>query len=141
LIVETVLWPASVPDPVPPPITMAAFSIGCRLAVAGAGGEQAAGERVISESLGAYSYRLANVATIDGAFALTDYERRLLGPWLTTGKAYELDTGGAIAMPWWWFQYDLDRPNDYPPGYAAAPPAYPAQLPAPPPEASPKAPA
>lgn len=108
--IESALWPATVPDPVPPPITAAALSIGTRLALAGAGGAEPTAGRVISESLGAYSYRLAQPPGIDAGWVLTDAERELLEPWLGTGGVYELHTGaGADALPWWWFQHDLDN--------------------------------
>lgn len=112
LAVQTAIWPTAVPDPVPLPIMSATLSIACRLAVAGTGGESAAEGRVVSESIGSYSYRLADVPGIGDGLALTDVERRLLAPWMSASTVYELNTGTAIALPWDWFQHDLDRPDD-----------------------------
>lgn len=111
-VVASLVWPNALPDPTPPPMTLAATSIACRLAQAGAGGtpDQAANGRVVSESLGAYSYRLASPATLEDGFALTAAERELLEPWLSASKVYELTTGAAVlALPWDWFQRDLDN--------------------------------
>lgn len=115
LVITSATWPNTIPDPAPLPITMAALSIGCRLAMAGAGGDEATSGRVVSESLGAYSYRLANTPGVDTGWSLTSAERELLEPWLSASKVYELDTGATrLVLPWWWFQHDLDRVDDRP---------------------------
>jgi len=116
LVLQSVIWPNSIPDPLPPPVQTAGLSIAVRLARAG----EAAGNElgsVVSESIGAYTYRLASPATFDSALSLTDAERTLLRPWLGQTSAYDVRTALPTEYAWppGWWQSDYDV-LEYPPG-------------------------
>lgn len=109
LAVEAAIWPNTLPDPLPPPLHAATLAIAGRFARSGTAGGQPA---VVSESIGSYTYRLAEPLSADAALYLLDAELELLGPWLPEGKrsAFELHLGGAM-VPWpvdWW-QRNLDN--------------------------------
>jgi hypothetical protein len=107
LALEAALWPTPVPEPLPPPVQAAGLAIGVRLARAGESSSSSSGP-VVSESIGAYTYRLASPASLEAAFALTEAERKLLHPWLPSG-VYELDlVAGAYPWPADWWQRNLD---------------------------------
>jgi hypothetical protein len=106
LAVSAALWPNPIPDPAPPPVQAALLTIAARLA----GSSGLSSTQVVSESIGAYSYRLAGPPSIDSALALSDAERKLLAPWAGSQGVYELHVGGA-AYPWpvGWWQADYDN--------------------------------
>ena len=104
--VLTVLWPAEPPEPTPLPIETATLSVGVRIALAGSGSGDS---RLVSESLGAYSYRLSPGPALEEAVRLTATELEMLEPWLRPGGVYQLDTAPVPALPWNWFQHDLDQ--------------------------------
>jgi hypothetical protein len=105
LMLQAALYPGEPPDPLPPPMYQATLMAAGRLARAGDPSGQ-----VVSESLGAYSYRLQLPMPADQALAFTDYELGLLEPWLARTTAYDVRT--PTAMPDWpydWFQRNLDN--------------------------------
>lgn len=110
LVLQAAMWPDDVPEPLPPPVNAAGLSIAVRLAQAGeAGGAGGAGP-VVSETIGGYTYRLATPDSLGSAFALTDAERELLGPWLGETDAFDFSTlGTAYVWPPDWWQRDYDR--------------------------------
>jgi len=110
LVLEAVMWPTPVPDPLPPPVNAAGLSIAVRLAQAGeAGGEGGVGP-VVSETIGGYTYRLATPDSLASGFALTDAERALLAPWLGEDTAFDFSTlADAYVWPDDWWQRDYDR--------------------------------
>jgi hypothetical protein len=113
LALEAVFWPNAIPSPLPPPVQAVGLAVATRLAYAGEGAGEGGGGAVVSESIGAYTYRLASPGTLDGALRLTDDERDLLRPWIGQADAYSVATpSGYPALPWDWFQRDLDQPWD-----------------------------
>jgi hypothetical protein len=109
LMLQAALYPRELPDPLPVPLYAVALMAAGRLARAG----DPAGS-VVSESLGAYSYRLNLPTPLDQALMFTDDELGLLRPWLGHASAYDVRTPTATAFPWpidWW-QRDLDEELD-----------------------------
>jgi hypothetical protein len=106
LALQAAVWPNSLPDPLPPPMYQAGLSCAARIARSGDPSGQ-----VVSESLGAYSYRVAGTVPSDVALYLTEAELELLQPWLGQQGVYDIDVSGAGAAPWSyeWFQRNLDN--------------------------------
>jgi hypothetical protein len=116
LALQALCWPNDVPSPPPPPVQTVGLAIATRLAVAGESAAEGGGGAVVSESIGAYTYRLANPGTFDSALALSEGEKQLLRPWLGQASAYDVWTAPEFFLwpPDWW-QRDYDR-LEYPPG-------------------------
>jgi hypothetical protein len=109
LTVQAAIYPSQVPDPVPLPISAAALSIGCRLAIAGVGGDDPLAGRLVQEVIGNYSYRLADPTGFETAFALTPAEEKLLEPYLHGGSVYDVATYPPLTqwpVNWWQSNYD-----------------------------------
>jgi len=108
LAVEAAIWPNELPDPpLPAPLQAVLLTIATRIA----GSTVPGSSQVVSESIGAYSYRLAGPPSLDDALALSELERRALAPWMPAGKrsAYQLDTSypmPAFPIDWWQRDYD-----------------------------------
>jgi hypothetical protein len=104
LALQGALYPDPLPDPLPPPMYQAGLSAAVRIGRAG----DPSGE-VVSESLGAYSYRVATATPTDAAMMLTDDELALIEPW-TAAKVYDVLTVPSLGTwPEDWWQRDLDR--------------------------------
>jgi hypothetical protein len=105
LALQAAVWPNPLPDPLPPPMYQAGLSCAARIARAGDPSGQ-----VVSESLGAYSYRVASATAPDVALYLTEAELDLLRPWLGSPGVYDIDvTGSAAPWSYEWFQRNLDN--------------------------------
>jgi hypothetical protein len=109
IAVEAYLWPAAVPDPVPPPM----HAVGLALAARFAGAQLTKAGAITSETLGSYSYRLASPLTFDNVMTLMGEFADALVPWAPTHQgAYELDVSGGWPPSWWpadWWQRNLER--------------------------------
>jgi hypothetical protein len=106
LLLAAAIYPRPLPDPLPPPLYLAALTAAGRLARAG----DPTGS-VVSESLGSYSYRLNLPTPVDEALAFTEAELGLIGPWLGRTGAYDLRTPsrmGGFVWPFDWWQRDYD---------------------------------
>lgn len=111
LILNAALYPNELPaSPLPAPLEVALALVTRRLYdLATEGGTRP----VVSESLGAYSYRLADPASPESVFILSGPVLKLIGPWMPAGKGgvYELHTGRPWPLGWpadWW-QRDYDN--------------------------------
>lgn len=110
LALQAATWPNALPpSPLPPPLYQVGLAIATRLAVAGETIQEGSSQ-IVSESIGAYTYRIANPGTLDSALILTDAERKLIRPWLGQASAYDVGTGGSIVWPADWWQRNLDHP-------------------------------
>jgi hypothetical protein len=111
LALSAAAWPNPLPAaPLPAPLHSVGLSLAVRLAASIEATSESAGQ-VVSESIGAYTYRLANPLSFDGALKLTETERDLARPWLGQASVYDVRTGLAHVYDWpddWW-QRDLDR--------------------------------
>lgn len=120
LAVTAFLWPNPVPDPVPLPVYAATMQLAVRAAGAAAPG----GGQVVSESIGAYSYRLANPATLDELLLLPEDLQDELAPWAPAYRstAYSIPLHQAVveSLPVDWWQRDLDELLLVPVGYTGA---------------------
>jgi hypothetical protein len=107
LAVEAAIWPNELPaPPLPPPLQAVLLTVSARLA----GSSGVAGTQIVSESIGAYSYRLSGPPTLDTALGLTDAELDALEPWMSHQRVYELSVVGApLAWPVNWWQCDYDN--------------------------------
>jgi hypothetical protein len=107
LAVEATIWPNVLPvAPLPPPLHAATLGIACRFARVGG-----TVETVVSETIGGYTYRLADPMTAEGAFALTDFELDAIEPWMSQKSALSLHVGSSlVSWPIDWWQRDLDNP-------------------------------
>ena len=108
LALQAAFWPNPIPEPPPPPVQAVGLGVATRLAYAG----ESAGEggAVVSESIGAYTYRLASPGSLDSALRLTDDELDVLRPWLGQSSVYDVRTGlSALGWPldWWQRNYDV----------------------------------
>jgi hypothetical protein len=109
--VGAVLWPEPIPPtPTPEPVYAVLLSSAVRFGTAIA---QGTALPVVSESIGSYSYRVAQPATLPTAFGLTAGELEALEPWTSHDTAYDVSTAGALGSPlvvpvdWW--QRNLDN--------------------------------
>jgi hypothetical protein len=114
LALQAVCWPNALPAPLPPPLNAVGLAMATRLAASLETAQTGAGQ-VVSESIGAYTYRLASPVTVDAALQLTEAERKLIRPWLGQASVYDVALGTAYVWPpdWWARNYDL---LEYPPG-------------------------
>jgi hypothetical protein len=104
--VEAAIWPLEIPEPVPAPMYEVLLSASVRF---GQAILQGTSLPVVGESLGSYSYRLAQPATLTGAFGLTSSELDALAPWTRSG-AYDVPVGvGYQPWPVDWWQRDYDN--------------------------------
>lgn len=104
LALQAAVWPNTLPTPLPPPLNAAGLAIATRLAMAGESSGEGVGP-VVSESIGAYTYRRVTPATLDSALSLTEQERKLIRPWLGQASAYDVRTGLGELYAWpgdWW---------------------------------------
>jgi hypothetical protein len=104
--VEAALHPNPIPDPTPAPVYAVLMQASVRF---GSAIEQGGALPVVSESLGSYSYRLANPATLPGAFGLSEDQLEQLAPWSGRSDAYELYLRGSYTWPADYWQRDYDR--------------------------------
>jgi hypothetical protein len=106
IAIEAALWPNPIPDPIPPPVQAVLLTVAARLA----GSSGLGSTQVVSESIGAYSYRLAGPPSIDTALGLSEAEAKALEPWAAKAGVYELHVGPAY-YPWpvGWWQADYDN--------------------------------
>jgi hypothetical protein len=112
LAVAAALWPNELPaPPLPVPVTAVLLSVSARIMHAGTAGQA----EVVSESLGAYSYRRETSGTESGLLWLNDAELEALEPWRGGRKgAYELDVAcSALGWPIDWWQRDYDDLSAY----------------------------
>jgi hypothetical protein len=110
LALQAAAWPRELPEPLPLPVQLVGLSVAVRLARAGEAGG-GVGLPVVSESIGAYTYRLAEPDTLDAALALSEAELELLRPWLGHERVYDVSIAPWRRFGWppdWW-QRDLDR--------------------------------
>ena len=110
-IIDTYVWPGTIPEPVPMPVDTAATLLAVRLNYATPGGAQ-----VVSESMGSYSYRVAlSEAAHDLAARLPADLAAMLDPYAprhgTTGSITTPAAGSESAMPVDWWQRDLEHPD------------------------------
>jgi hypothetical protein len=109
ITIEAYLWPATIPDPVPPPI----HAVGLALSARFAGATLTKAGQVQSESVGSYSYRLFSPLTFDNVVMLLGDLAGALDPWAPRHQeAYTLNTAPPIAPAGWpigWWQADLDN--------------------------------
>jgi hypothetical protein len=106
LAVTAYLYPTPVPDPLSPPVYLALLELSVAIGNAPEGGSP-----IVSESLGAYSYRKADPATVDELMGLSEQLRRLLEPWARKSCGTTRIWPGEPAVDWpvdWW-QRDLDN--------------------------------
>lgn len=108
LAVQAAIWPNELPPaPLPPPLYATVLTVAARLAGSAAPGVG----QVVSESIGSYSYHLANPPTLDAALGLTDSELDALEPWMARKTLFQLDVAGSSPYGWpvdWW-QRDYDN--------------------------------
>ena len=108
LTLNAALWPCTLPaDPLPPPLELALAIVTNRIYVAGDGGGS---PQVVSESIGAYSYRLAAPDTVDQAALVGGSVADLIRPWKCQPGVYDLSLRGGSVWPSDWWQRDLDNP-------------------------------
>ena len=92
-----------IPEPTPPPVQQACLSLAVGLVTASPGGA------VISETVGAYSYRLAAPKSLSLALVIDDVVAGLLRPWRP--RVYDVRTPSQTGASWpvdWW-QRNLDE--------------------------------
>lgn len=108
LVLAAALWPCPVPDePWPAPVDVAISIIASRLYVAGKAGE---GQTLVSESIGSYTYRLAERLTAEGAALVPAHVLELVEPWSCRKRVYDVSTwptAGELPVDWW--QRNLDN--------------------------------
>lgn len=103
LAVTAAVYPTVLPVPLPAPAYAVTLAVAGRFARSGGPGAP-----VVSESIGAYTYRLATPVAADEAFGLTDAELAALSPW-GPRKVYDVSVaGGRAGWPVDWWQRDLD---------------------------------
>jgi hypothetical protein len=94
--IEAYIWPTLVPDPVPPPMHV----VGLALAARFAGAQVTTTGAITSETIGAYSYRLAQPLTFDDVVLLIGDLADALNPW-SPRHATAFDVSIAGAPPAW----------------------------------------
>jgi hypothetical protein len=105
--VEAALYPNPIPSPTPEPVYAVLLRSSVRFGLAI---QQGTALPVVGESLGSYSYRLAQPASLTG-LGLTEEELDLLGPWAPgRATAFELVLGGSTVWPLDWWQANVDNP-------------------------------
>lgn len=112
LAVQAALWPNELPDaPLPAPLQAVMLTVAARIAASSSTGSQ----EVVSESIGAYSYRRETGAVATGGLLwLTEDELAALAPWSGHKAVYELDVAArALGWPVEWWQRDLDDVQAY----------------------------
>ena len=113
MILEAALYPNTLPpDPLPAPLEIALAAVAYDVWQLDVASEANGGRRIVSESRGAYSYRLESPTGAD-VFTLSDKVLGLIEPWLPSGAGgvYQLDVGRSLTVwPEDWWQRDLDNP-------------------------------
>jgi hypothetical protein len=106
LALQAALYPNPIPDPLPPPVQLVGLTVAGRLVLA-----DSTGAPVVSESIGAYSYRLSIPDPASVGLWLTTYELLALGPWMARSGLVDLDTSpwGRCDWPADWWQRNLDE--------------------------------
>ena len=108
ITITAYVWPAAVPDPVPPPI----YAVGLALAARFSGAALTKAGAIVGETVGSYSYRLASPLTFDNVVLVLGDLAEQLDPWAPMhSRVYDLDTSPYSRADWpvdWW-QRDLDR--------------------------------
>jgi hypothetical protein len=108
IAIEAYVWPAAVPDPVPPPV----HAVGLALAARFAGAALTKAGAVLGETIGSYSYRLASPLTFDNVVLVLGDLAEQLEPWAPMHtRVYDLDVSpwGVGDWPVDWWQRDLDN--------------------------------
>jgi hypothetical protein len=108
IAIEAYLWPAAVPDPVPPPV----HAVGLALAARFSGAALTKAGAVVGETIGSYSYRLASPLTFDNVVLVLGDLAEQLNPWAPMhSRVYDLNVAPWPSVEWpadWW-QRDLDN--------------------------------
>jgi hypothetical protein len=111
IAVATYLYPCPVPDPLPLPVYSATLQMAIRSGRAGAEGS------LTSESIGAYSYHVADPVSAEGALVIPPEIAELLDPYACgPGSSYDVYIGGDYTRRGWpagWFERDLDNVDAY----------------------------
>jgi hypothetical protein len=112
-VLAAVLWPCPMPvAPFPAPIDVAVNIIASRLYVFGKAGE---GQALVSESLGSYTYRLANPLDAEAAALVPAAVYELVEPWACRKTVYDVGTYPSSSTPATpvavadYFEHDLDN--------------------------------
>lgn len=108
VVLAAVLYPCPVPpEPYPAPIDVALNIIGSRLYVFGKAGE---GQALVSESLGSYTYRLADPLDAQAAALVPAAVYELVEPWACRKRVYDVGTyPTSTPPPFDYWQRDLDN--------------------------------
>lgn len=95
--IRAYIWPLELPDPVPPPLEQLVLKLALRVGRATPNTSGA----VVSESLGAYTYRLDRPLAMDAGLEIPDDLRKELAPWAPRGRqgVYDVDTSGSRTFP------------------------------------------
>jgi hypothetical protein len=111
LALQAVAWPNSLPPaPLPAPLYMVGLAMAVRLAMADKAVAPDGTGAVVSESIGGYTYRLAQPEVFASATQLTPAEAKLIRPWIGQPAVYDVYVGwGPIDWPadWWQRNYDV----------------------------------
>ena len=111
LALNAALYPCELPaDPLPAPLELALAIVANRIYAASPEAGGATGQ-VVSESIGAYSYRYAAPETLDTAALVGGTVAKLIQPWNCKPGVYDISVAGSRAgWPVDWWQQDLDNP-------------------------------
>lgn len=108
IVVEAYCWPNVIEDPVPPPVHLVGLTLASRFG----GATLTKAGALVGESVGTYSYRLAQPLTYDGVLELLGTLASELNPWAPRhSDSFTLNTWPEAPIPWpvdWW-QRDYDQ--------------------------------
>jgi hypothetical protein len=110
LALNAALYPCTLPaDPLPAPLELALAIVTKRIYEASPAGGGAS-PQLVSESIGAYSYRLASPETLDIAALVGGTVDNLIHPWKCQHGVYDVLTVGTAPqwpVDWWQRNYPL----------------------------------